>query len=88
MTEWEDYSFVVRGSQRRKILCLMDSPKTPTQLKNESKLALTNVSRTLVAFNENGLVKCLTPKQKVGRFYSLTKRGKKVKTLLESSTGN
>lgn len=88
MTEWDDYSFVVRGSQRRKILCLMDSPKTPTQLKRESKLALTNVSRTLVAFDGKGLAKCLTPKQKVGRLYALTKRGHKVKGLLESSTGS
>jgi predicted transcriptional regulator len=76
---WDDYSFVVRGKQRRKILSLMDGCKTPTELKKESGLNFNNVSRVLVQFTKHKLARCLTPKQKVGRVYTLTLRGKEVR---------
>ncbi len=76
---WGDYSFVVRGKQRRKIILLMDMGKTPTELKRESGFNFNNVSRVLVQFEKNKLARCLTPKQEVGRVYALTLRGKAVR---------
>lgn len=76
---WGDYSFVVRGKQRRMIILLMDKGKTPTELKRESGLNFNNVSRVLVQFEKNKLAKCLTPNQEVGRVYALTLRGKAVR---------
>ena len=52
---WGDYSFVVRGKQRRMIILLMDRGKTPTELKRESGLNFNNVSRVLVQFEKNKL---------------------------------
>ena len=79
---WEDYSFIVRGKQRRKIISRLGTPKTPTELKKETKFSLTNVSRTLVLFEKKGLAKCLTPKEKVGRVYTLTDKGERVRKLI------
>jgi len=76
---WGDYSFVVRGKQRRMIILLMDRGKTPTELKRESGLNFNNVSRVLVQFEKNKLAKCLTPNQEVGRVYALTLRGRMVR---------
>jgi hypothetical protein len=76
---WDDYSFVVRGKQRRKIMALMNGSRTPTELKKESGLNFNNVSRTLVVFTKHRLAKCLTPKQQVGRVYALTLRGMAVR---------
>lgn len=79
---WEDYGFVVRGKQRREIIKLMDRPKTPTELKEESKLSITNVSRVLIQFEKQGLAKCITPQHVIGRVYRLTKRGEEVRNKL------
>jgi hypothetical protein len=80
--DWEDYSFVIRGKQRREIILLMDRTKTPTELKKESGFNFNNVSRVLVQFAKHNIARCLTPKQEVGRLYSLTQRGKAVRNEL------
>lgn len=73
---WKDYSWVIRGKQRRKVLRLMDKPKTPTEIKKDGEMTLTNASRVLVQFEKRGLAKCLTPNETRSRVYDLTKRGK------------
>jgi predicted transcriptional regulator len=75
---WKLYSFVVRSEQRRRILTSLEKPKTPTQIAKELKLSTSHVSRTLVEFSEKGIVECLTPKEKIGKVYCLTERGKGV----------
>lgn len=75
---WDDVSFIVRGKHRRVILNLLNKPKTPTQIKKESNLHFNTVSRILVELSKNGFVKCLTPQQKLARFYHITSKGKKV----------
>ena len=75
---WDDISFIVRGKHRKTILKLLDNPKTPTQIKNETKLHFNTVSRTLVELEKKGVVKCLTPKQKLSRFYQITNKGMKL----------
>ena len=42
------YSWLVRGKQRRIIIRVMDRPKIPTQIKQETKLSLNNVSDIFV----------------------------------------
>ena len=76
---YKDYSWVVRGRQRRKVIKVMDKPKTPTQIKEETKLSLNNVSDVLREFRKKHIAKCLNPKQKTGRLYELERKGKKIK---------
>ncbi len=79
----EDYVWVVRGKQRKKIIKVMSKPKIPTEIKEETKLSLNNVSDVLREFKKKRIVRCLNPKEKTGRLYKLTPKGMKIKEMLE-----
>ena len=74
-----DYAWVLRGSQRKRVLMVMDKEKIPSQLSKETKLSLNNTSDTLRLMKEKGIVKCLNEKDKTGRLYVVTKKGKAVR---------
>jgi DNA-binding MarR family transcriptional regulator len=71
-------SFVTRGKIRKKILLNLDIPLTPTQLSEKIKTHRSTTSRTLLELEEKKLVKCITPKEKMGRFYEITRQGNKI----------
>ena len=72
-------SFVMAGEVRTKILqALSESKKTPTLLANVIRTHQSTTSRALIRLEKEGLVKCLTPKAKLSRIYSITDKGKKV----------
>ena len=71
--------FVKRARNRLKVLNLLsEKEKTQAELHHQSKMYRTHVRRTLLELEEKGLVKCLNPKDKLGRFYELTELGEKV----------
>ena len=72
-------SYVLSGKIRRKILkALLEIEKTPTILAKEIQTHQSTTSRALADLEKRGLVKCLTPKAKLSRLYSITEIGKKV----------
>lgn len=73
--DWETYSWVVRGSQRRKIIAALSKPKIPTEIKSETKLSIAHVSKILKDFQEKSIADCLTPDVHIGKIYALTKKG-------------
>jgi len=73
------YSWLVRGKQRRTIIKVMNDIKTPTQIKEETKLSLNNVSDIIRLFIKKGIAKCLNEEDKVGRLYKLTKKGEEIR---------
>ena len=73
---WDDISFLVRSKHRKAILKMLENPKTPTQIKNETKLHFNSVSRTINELEDKGFVKCLNPNQKLARFYQITCKGR------------
>ena len=73
------YAWVLRGSQRRKIFKCLDKPKTPTLIKEETGIKVSNVSDILRLMEKSGLAKCLNPKDKLGRLYQLTNEGNKIR---------
>jgi len=79
----KDYVWVIRGKQRKKIIKVMSKPKIPTEIKEETKLSLNNVSDVLREFKKKRIVKCLNPKEKTGRLYKLTPKGMRIKEMLE-----
>jgi len=79
----EDYSWVLRGKQRRKIIEVLNKPKIPTQIKDDANLSLNNVSDVLRGFRNKKIVKCLNPKEKTGRIYELTPKGMKIRDKLK-----
>ena len=78
----KEYSWIIKGSQRTKILKAMDKPKIPTQIKNDTNLALNNVSDVLREFRKKKIVRCVNPKEKTGRVYKLTPKGLRIKEML------
>lgn len=76
-------SFVLRGSIRKRVILSLNHKKIPSQIKEETKLEDSNISRALKELERERIVKCLTPKQKTGRIYELTKIGEKVRGELE-----
>lgn len=79
----DDYSWIVRGKQRKQILKNMNGPKIPTQIKEATKLGLNNVSDVLRAMSKRKIVECKNPLSKTGRIYILTKKGLKLKQEFE-----
>lgn len=75
---WQLLSFVKRSNQRQNILKSLSQPKTPTDVRKQTKLAPSHISRTLKEFMDKGIAVCLTPKQKIGRLYKLTENGEKL----------
>lgn len=76
------YSWVIRGTQRIAVIKVLDRPKTPKQLSQETKLKFSNVSDVLNSMKKKSLVICLNPKEKTGRLYQLTKKGLQISKLL------
>ena len=71
-------SFVSRGKIRKRVISNLDKPLTPTQLSEKIKTHRSTTSRTLLDLEKKGLVKCITPKESMGRYYQLTKLGQKI----------
>ena len=71
-------SFANRGKIRRKILLNLDKPMTPTQLSQKIKTHRSTTSRSLLILEKKGIVKCITPKENMGRYYDITDVGRKV----------
>ena len=75
---WDEISYVIASKTRKSIVIKLDTPRTPTFLAKDLSINLANVSRALTELEERKVIVCLTPKQKVGKIYSLTKKGKDI----------
>ncbi|PJB96808.1 MAG: transcriptional regulator [Nitrosopumilales archaeon CG_4_9_14_0_8_um_filter_34_10] len=75
---WGDVSYVIASKTRKAILLKLETPRTPTFLAKDLGINLANVSRALTELESKDVVICLTPKQKVGKIYSMTKKGKDI----------
>ena len=71
-------SFVSRGKVRKRVLSNLEKPHTPTELSQIIRTHRSTTSRAILALEEKGLVKCITPKEKMGRYYEITELGKKI----------
>ena len=71
-------SFVTRGIMRKKVLMSLLKPNTPTNLSRILSNHRSTISRTIIALEKKGLVKCITPKESMNRYYKITVLGKKV----------
>lgn len=82
---YELVSFVSRGKIRKKVLKKLVVPYTPTELSVIIGTDRSTVSRAILALEKKGLVRCLTPKESMGRYYETTELGKKI---LKKVSGN
>ena len=76
-------SFVTRGKVRIKVLENLSKAYTPTELASVIKTHRSTTSRAILALEKKGLVDCITPDEKKGRFYHISKQGRKVLNLIK-----
>jgi len=75
---WNDIGFVVKSKQRKLIILLLETPRTPTYLAKSLKTSLPNISLKLRDLLDSGLVECVNPSDRKGRIYKLTRKGEDV----------
>lgn len=78
-------SFVGRGSVRRKVLKALLKPNSPTELARQMDIERSTVSRAILQLVEKGLMECLTPDERMGRYYRTTEIGRKVLDVIEGN---
>jgi len=71
--------FILRSEYRKKVFLILDKPIMPSQIAKKLGIRLTHITRELRFLKERGLVECINPKEKIGRLYQLTLKGKKLK---------
>lgn len=76
-------SFVGRGRTRRQVLKALTKPSSPTDLAKQLDNDRSTISRVVLELTEKGLVECLTPNERMGRYYRITETGKKVIAIVE-----
>jgi len=76
---WDNYGYVLASKYRKIILkALLEKPKTPTQIANESGCNVSHISRSISELEKRNLLKCLNPYRRKGRIYSITEEGLKI----------
>lgn len=81
---WEEVSYVIASKTRKSIVLKLETPRTPTFLAKDLIINLANVSRSLTELENKDVIVCLTPDQRTGKIYSLTKKGNKVLETIKS----
>ncbi|MCH8914945.1 MAG: winged helix-turn-helix transcriptional regulator [Thaumarchaeota archaeon] len=81
---WEEISYVVASKTRKLIVLKLETPRTPTFLAKDLSVNLANISRSLSELEEKGIVICLTPERRMGKIYSLTKKGTKASDIIKN----
>ena len=71
--------FIIRSSYRKKAFMMLENPIRPSEIAKKLNIRLTHITRELRALKGHNLVECLNPKERIGRIYELTKKGKKLK---------
>jgi hypothetical protein len=74
-----DYSWIIGGSQRIKIIKSLTKIKTPKEISLDTELKFSNVSDALTAMTKRKIAECLNPKIHLGRLYKLTKKGELIR---------
>jgi predicted transcriptional regulator len=82
---WEEVGLIKASKIKQSILSLLlKQPKTPKDISLVLDKHLSQISRNLKDLENRGLVKCLNPKLKKGRFYLTTESGKELMEKLSS----
>ncbi len=74
----EDLGFVKRAKNREKVLKVLFKPQNPSSVGRLTGIGLNMASRSLKELEAKKLVKCVNPDWKIGRIYTLTKKGEEL----------
>lgn len=85
---YELVSFVNRSRIRKSVLKNFEEPHTPTELSERIKTHRSTVSRATLELEKKGLVKCITPNEKMGRYYQISDEGRKILEIIKRRDQN
>ena len=77
--DWKKFAWLKRGKRRVEVLNILynsNRPLTIKEIKNTSKIAMSQASFIASDILENGLIKCLNPDDKIGKLFEITNEGK------------
>lgn len=77
--DWGLYAWVNRGSRRKSVLELLsksEKPLSANDVKKSLKIAISQASFTLKELSSKKLIECVNPRDKIGKLYKISKRGK------------
>lgn len=77
---WDDIGFIISSQYRVAVLRnLAEGPSTPSQISNDSGLAISHISRALTKLRDREMIELLVSEdQKKGRVYGITQHGGEV----------
>ena len=79
--DWGLYAWINRGSRRKSILGLLtksEKPLSTNDIKKSLKIAISQASFTLKELFDKKLIESVNPKDKIGRLYVITNKGKEM----------
>jgi len=85
--DWQKYAWVKRGKRRQQTLTIFNKaahPLTINDIHEKSKIAISQASATISELEQNSLIECLNPKDKIGKLYQITKEGKEIITTMNT----
>ncbi len=85
--DWQKYGWVKRGKRRQQALEVFNkslNPLTINDIHEKSRIALSQASVIVAELEHEGVIECLTPQDKIGKLYRITKEGKEIITTLST----
>ena len=78
VTKWDDVSYLISSSYRKRVIEKLQSPTSPSKLSKELNINKTHISRALSELEKKNMIKCLTPNATKGRLYIISDYGKEI----------
>lgn len=90
--DWVKFAWLKRGNRRIQVLTVISKssrPLTINEIKQISKIAMSQASLTVSELLSEGLIICENPNDKIGRLFSVSQEGNEMlELLLESDLEN
>ena len=85
--DWQKYAWVKRGKRRQQTLEVLNksaNPLTINDIREKTRIAILQTSVIVAELEDEGLIECLNPQDKIGKLYRITKQGKEITTTLNT----
>ena len=83
--KWDKYGFVIASKVRKNTLSTLgEKPCTPSQVTKKLSLDKSQITRVLHELEKEKLIICLTPHNRKGKLYKISKEGRHLMEKLKS----
>ena len=85
--DWKKFAWLKRGKRRVEVLNIFynsNRPLTIKEIKNTSKIAMSQASITVSDLFDNDLIICLNPDDKIGKLFKISDEGENLTEYLKN----